>query len=78
MSKLLPEGTYVGYPFGGAPPGLWSPPRGPKVSQSSGKNCKNSQKYYENCTCIKIPQIITLRPILGYLDYLGGPWEVKK
>ena len=30
MSKLLPEGTYVGYPVGGAPPGPLKPPQGPQ------------------------------------------------
>ena len=64
-------------PLGGPPRGPCCPPRGPQVSQSSGKNCKNSQKLKENCMCIKIPQIITLTFILGHLGYWGGPWGVK-
>ena len=28
IAKLLPEGTYVGYPLGGAPPGPLAPPQG--------------------------------------------------
>ena len=28
MSKLLPEGTYVGYPLKGAPPEPLEPPQG--------------------------------------------------
>ena len=58
-----------GNPPGGDPT---APPRGPRVSQSSGKNCKNSQKLYENFTYIKIPQILTLTPILGHSPTLGG------
>ena len=50
---------------------------GPRVSQSSGKNCKNSQKLYKNCSCIKIPQFITLTSILGHLGSWWGPWGVK-
>ena len=61
-----------GTPPGGPPRGPHSPPRGPRVSQSSGKNCKNSQKLYENFTYIKIPQILTLTPILGHSPTLGG------
>ena len=66
-----------GTPLGGPPRGPHSPLRGPRVSQSSGKNCKNFQKIYENFTYIKIPQNLTLTPVLGYLDYLGGPQGVK-
>ena len=61
-----------GTPLGGPPRGPRSPPRGPRVSQSSGKNCKNSQKLYENFIYIKIPQILTLTPILGHSPSLGG------
>ena len=61
-----------GTPPGGPPRGPHSPPRDPWVSQSSGKNCKNSQKLYENFTYIKIPQILTLTPILGHSPTLGG------
>ena len=66
-----------GTPLGGPPRGPHSPPRGPRVSQSSGKNCKNSQQLYKNCTYIKIPQILTLTPILGHLSTLGGPRGAK-
>ena len=67
-----------GTPLGGPPRGPCSPPRGPRVSQRPGKNCKNSQKLYKKFTCINIPQIITLMPILSYLDCLGGPKNSKK
>ena len=77
MFKFLIGGSHVGYPPGGAPPRPHSPPRGPRVSQSSGKNCKNSQQLYKNCTYIKIPQILTLTPILGHLSTLGGPRGAK-
>ena len=66
-----------GTPPGGPPRGPHSPPRGPRVSQSSGKNCKNSQKLYKNCSCIKMPQFITLTSILGHLGSWWGPWGVK-
>ena len=36
MSKLLPEGTYVGYPVGGAPPGPLKPPQGPRGGPPKG------------------------------------------
>ena len=39
---------------------------------------KNSQKIIQTFTCIKIPQIITLMPILSYLNCLGGPLRVNK
>ena len=61
-----------GTPLGGPPRGPHSPPRGPRVSQSSGKNCKNSQKLYENFIYIKISRILTLTPILGHSPSLGG------
>ena len=61
-------------PLGGPPRDL---PRGPRVSESSEKNYKNSQKLYKNCTCIKIPQIITLTSILGHFGHWGGPRRVK-
>ena len=61
-----------GTPLGGPPRGPHSPPRGPRVSQSSRKNCKKSQKLYENFTYIKIPQILTQTPILGHSPTLGG------
>ena len=61
-----------GNPLGGPPQGPWGLPMAPQMSQSSGKNCKNSQILYKNFTCIKILQIITLSPILGNLNYLGG------
>ena len=77
MFKLLLGGTNVAYPLGGAPPGPRGLPRGPRVSESSEKNCKNSQKLYKNCTCIKIPQIITLTSILGHFGHWGGPRRVK-
>ena len=63
--------------FGGAPTGPLELPRGPLVSESSGKNFKNSQKLYKKYTCKKIPQTILPTPILGYLDALGGPRGVK-
>ena len=66
-----------GIPLGGPPRDPPAPPRGPRVSQSSGKNCKNSQQLYKNCTYIKIPQILTLTPILGHLSNLGGPRGAK-
>ena len=77
MFKLLLGGSPCGVPLWGGPPGTLGPPRGPWVSQSSGKNCKNSQKLYKNCASIKIHQIITLTPILGHLDTLGGPPGAK-
>ena len=62
-----------------------APPGVPGCLRDLEKNCKNSQKIYKKLTCIKIPQIIALRPILGYLDYPGGPrggqkviWWCKK
>ena len=66
-----------GTPLGGPPRGPLGSPRGPRVSQSSGKNCKNSQKLYKNCSCIKMPQFITLTSILGHLGSWWGPWGVK-
>ena len=72
MSKLLPEGTYVGYPVGGAPPEPLEPPQGSPGVLEVFKNCKNFQKLYKNFICRKIPQTITSTPILGYLDVLGG------
>ena len=62
----------------GAPPGPLEPPRGPGCLRNLEKNCENSQKIYKKLTCIKIPQIIALRPILGYLDYPGGPQGGQK
>ena len=70
--KLLLGVTQVGYPLGGAPWGPWGPFRGPRVSPSSGKNCKNSQKLYKKLSCIKIPQIISLTSILSHLGNWGG------
>ena len=55
--KLFLGGTRLGYPLGGPPRGPWVPPRGPRVSESFGKNCKNSQTIYKKFTFIKIPQI---------------------
>ena len=55
-----------------------APPGVPGCPRDLGKNCKNSQKIYKKSTCIKIPQIIALRPILGYLDYPGGPQGGQK
>ena len=55
-----------------------APPGVPGCPRDLGKNCKNSQKIYKKLTCIKIPQIIALRPILGYLDYPGGPQGGQK
>ena len=77
MFKLLTRGTQVGYLLGGTPPGTLGPPRGPRVSQSSGKICKNSQKLFKSFTCIEIPKSITLTPILAYLGTLGGSWGAK-
>ena len=64
-------------PLGGPPRGPWGLHRGPRVSDSSGKNCKFSQILCENCTCIKIPQIITLTSILGHFGHWGWPGKVK-
>ena len=55
-----------------------APPGVPGCLRDLEKNCKNSQKIYKKLTCIKIPQIIALRPILGYLDYPGGPQGGQK
>ena len=55
-----------------------APPGVPGCPRDLGKNCKNSQKIYKKLTCIKIPQIMALRPILGYLDYPGGPQGGQK
>ena len=77
MLKLLLGGTNVAYPLGGPPRGPWGLHRGPRVSDSSGKNCKFSQILCENCTCIKIPQIITLTSILGHFGHWGWPGKVK-
>ena len=43
-------------------------PRAPGAPQK----WTNSQNIDKIFTCIKITQIITLTPTLGYLDYLGG------
>ena len=55
-----------------------APPGVPGCLRDLEKNCKNSQKIYKKLTCIKKPQIIALRPILGYLDYPGGPQGGQK
>ena len=64
-------------PLGGPPRGPTGPPSGPRVSKRSGKNCKNFKKLYKKFTRTKIPQIITLSPILGNLVFWGGPWGLK-
>ena len=52
MSKLLPEGTYVGYPLGGAPLGPLAPLQGsPSVLEVWKKNAEYPKKIYKNCTC---------------------------
>ena len=46
MSKLLPEGTYVGYPLGGGPPGApGAPPGVPKCARGLEKNAEYPKKY---------------------------------
>ena len=77
MFKLLLGGPNVAYPLGGPPRGPRGLPRGSRVSESSRKNCKNSQILCNNYTCIKIPQIITLTSILGHFGYWGWPGKVK-
>ena len=42
ISKLLPEGTYLGYPLGGAPPGV------PGCTRSLEKIEKNPKNYIRN------------------------------
>ena len=63
--------------MGGPPRGPTGPPSGPRVSKRSGKNCKNFKNLYKKFTRTKIPQIITLSPILGNLVFWGGPWGLK-
>ena len=61
-----------GTPSGRPPKAPEAPPRGPWVSQSPGKNCKNSQKLYKTFTCIKIAQIITLTtPLLEQDEFFA-------
>ena len=76
--KPLIGGAFVGYPPWGGPPGdPTAPPGVPGCHRAPEKNCKNSQILYENFTYIKIPQILTLTPILGHSPTLGGPRGAK-
>ena len=59
-------------PWGGPPEDPTAPPGVPGCHRVPEKNCKHSQKLYENFTYIKIPQILTLTPILGHSATLGG------
>ena len=77
ISNLSPEDTYVAYPLGGAPPGSLEPPKGSQGVLEVWKNCNNSQKLYKIFTCRKIPEILTLTPVLGYLGTLEGPHGSK-
>ena len=58
MSKLLPEGTYVGYPPWGAPPGPLEPPPGaPKCPRGLQKNAKLPKNYIKNLHAEKYPKL---------------------
>ena len=49
MSKLLPEGTCVGYPPWGGPPGPLEPPPGvPKCPGGLEKDAKIPNNYIKN------------------------------
>ena len=49
MSKLLPEGTYVGYPPWGGPPGApGAPPGAPKCPRGLEKNAKIPKNHINN------------------------------
>ena len=57
MSKLLPEGTYVGYPLWGGPP--WAPgapPGVPKCARGLGKNAEIPKKYVRIVHAEKYPK----------------------
>ena len=58
MSKLLPEGTYVGYPPWGGPPGApGAPPGAPKCPRGLEKNAKIPKNYIKNLHAEKYPKL---------------------
>ena len=67
----------MGYPLGGAPLGPLEPPKGSPDVLEVWKKLQKFPKINKKFTCRKIPQIITLTPILEYLHNLGGPQGVK-
>ena len=58
MSKLLTEGTYLGYPLGGGHFGApGAPPGVPKCARGLGKNAEIPKKYIRIVHVEKYPKL---------------------